>query len=225
MIEQSTIKHLRFLFSFFLMPVYLFALSISEHIDGLGFGLSFFLIHFLVYPASNGYNSYFDKDTESIGGLKNPPPVSKNLYNTSLLMDLLALVLAIFIHWQFAMMLLIYGMASKAYSHPSVRLKKLPVMGWLTIGVFQGYFTFIMSYMAINRILIPEVLNSSMVHFAAIMSSALLLGSYPMTQIYQHEEDRRRNDQTLSLKLGILGTFHFTAIFFTLAMGGFFYFL
>ncbi|NJK83733.1 MAG: ubiquinone biosynthesis protein UbiA, partial [Saprospiraceae bacterium] len=55
----------------------------------------------------------------------------------------------------------------------------------------------------------------------AILSSLMLLGSYPMTQIYQHEEDAKRGDTTLSLKLGILGTFHFTAITFGLATAGF----
>jgi 1,4-dihydroxy-2-naphthoate octaprenyltransferase len=39
-----------------------------------------------------------------------------------------------------------------------------------------------------------------------------------MTQIYQHEEDLRRGDITISSKLGILGTFHFTAVFFSLSV-------
>jgi len=37
----------------------------------------------------------------------------------------------------------------------------------------------------------------------------MLLGSYPMTQIYQHEEDGKRGDETLSRRLGIIGTFYF----------------
>ena len=51
----------------------------------------------------------------------------------------------------------------------------------------------------------------------ALLTSVMLWGSYPMTQIYQHEEDAKRGDITLSFKLGILGTFHFTAIVFTIA--------
>ena len=45
-----------------------------------------------------------------------------------------------------------------------------------------------------------------------------------MTQIYQHEEDSKRGDITISLRLGIKGTFIFTATVFALAMGGFAYF-
>ena len=43
-----------------------------------------------------------------------------------------------------------------------------------------------------------------------------------MTQIYQHEEDTRRGDVTLSYRLGIVGTFRFTAAVFTLVAAGFF---
>jgi len=47
-----------------------------------------------------------------------------------------------------------------------------------------------------------------------------------MTQIYQHEEDSKRGDHTLSIVLGIRGTFHFTALFFTFSVTGFvFYYL
>ena len=43
-----------------------------------------------------------------------------------------------------------------------------------------------------------------------------------MTQIYQHNEDTKRGDITLSVKLGIRGTFYFTSIFFGLASALFF---
>jgi len=95
----------------------------------------------MLYPASNGYNSYFDKDEKSIGGLKNPPPVNTSLYYFSILLDIAAIVIAFWkISLLFSIMLLIYGLISKAYSHPSVRLKKYPILGWLTVGIFQGSF-------------------------------------------------------------------------------------
>ena len=224
MISSSTLKHLRFPFSFFLMPVYLFALSNAEEINVFQTLLSFALIHIFLYPASNGYNSYFDKDEDSIGGLKNPPPVKKDLYRASITLDVAAILLGFLIQYQFAIMLLIYGLVSKAYSHPSIRLKKFPITGWLVIGLFQGFFTFIMSWMAISDQWLPAGLSNEKILIAAGLSSLLLWGSYPMTQIYQHEEDSRRGDQTISLKLGLMGTFHFTAIFFTVAMAGFSFF-
>src|SRR5690554_7006697 len=41
-------------------------------------------------PASNGYNSYFDKDEESIGGLETPPPINKALLHYSFFFDAIA---------------------------------------------------------------------------------------------------------------------------------------
>ncbi len=182
------------------------------------------ILHLLLYPASNGFNSYFDKDEQSIGGLKNPPPVNRGLYFLALLFDLLAIVLGVIkLNWQFALMLFIYGLASKAYSHPSVRLKKYPVTGWIITGVFQGCFTIIMCYVGINDFDIGTALNPKVLTVGFI-ASLMLWGNYPMTQIYQHQEDARRGDITLSIKLGVLGTFYFTAALFGLATTGFIYF-
>jgi len=223
-VKKSTLLHLRFPFSFFLLPVFLLACAISGEFNTHNTLLCFFILHFLVYPASNGYNSYFDKDEDSIGGLKNPPRVSKELYWMSLLLDGIALALGLLISSVFTLMILIYGLISKAYSHPSIRLKKYPIAGWLSAGFFQGYFTLILSVIAIQDAKIIETLQPSL-QIPAMLSSVLLLGSYPMTQVYQHDEDGRRGDYTISRRLGILGTFHFTALAFTLATLGFiFYF-
>ena len=187
--------------------------------------LVFVVLHLLIYPASNGFNSYFDKDEDSIGGLKVPPKVTEELYWVSLALDVIGTLLALVISWQFAGMVVIYGLVSKAYSHPSVRLKKYPIVGWLAAGIFQGYFTFMMTLVALSHEPSQDWLNPSL-QFPAILSTMLLFGSYPMTQVYQHEEDSRRGDKTISLRLGILGTFVFTGIFFTCSVGGFwFYFL
>lgn len=220
---QSTLLHLRIPFSFFLLPVYLFALSVSSEYAISDALLVFFIVHFLLYPASNGYNSYFDKDEGSIGGLEHPPPVSKQLYYVSLMLDLVAVMLGMLISWPFALMLLVYGLVSKAYSHPSVRLKKYAVVSWLIAGFFQGFFTFAMVYVGVNHAPWADF-GQPTVWTGAALTSLMLWGSYPMTQIYQHEEDARRGDVTLSYRLGVAGTFHFTAAVFSLVAGGFFWY-
>ena len=42
-----------------------------------------------------------------------------------------------------------------------------------------------------------------------------------MTQIYQHEEDEKHGDMTISRKLGILGTFYFVSAMFSVVTIGF----
>ena len=78
--DKDTVKHLRLPFSLYLMPVFLFALSQADSINWPATLLSFLILHVLIFPSSNGYNSYQDRDETSIGGLKYPPKVSRNLF-------------------------------------------------------------------------------------------------------------------------------------------------
>ena len=224
MMTKSTLLHLRIPFSFYLMPVFFLAIAVAE-VEILQWEILqvFFILHLLLYPASNGYNSYFDKDEGPIGGLKKPPKVEKQLYRLALWLDIIAIVWSVILSLDFAMMILVYGLVSKAYSHPLIRLKKYPVASWLTIGVFQGLFTAWMIWVGIGAGNI-NLIQESIYWQAGSLAMVLLLGSYPMTQIYQHDEDQKRGDLTLSLLLGVKGTFHFTALFFLFAMAGFFLF-
>lgn len=221
MLSLSSWLHLRIPFSYFLLPVFLFSLAISPNVNENALLWTFIIIHIFLYPASNGYNSYYDKDEKSIGGLKNPPPVNKGLYYLALLFDIIAIILGYyFINLTFAILLLIYGLVSKAYSHPGIRLKKFPITGWLVAGLFQGLFTFIMCYIGINKFSLENIWKSSVL-IPGVLCSLMLWANYPMTQIYQHEEDGKRGDETLSRMLGIRGTFYFVGAVFSLVTLGF----
>lgn len=213
--------HLRLPFSFFLLPVFMFALSQSSMPDLWRSVGVFFILHLLLYPASNAYNSYFDKDEGSIGILESPPPVDKELFYVSWVLDILALLLGVFIGWPFVCYLLIYGFISKAYSHDRIRLKKYPVASWLIVSFFQGGFTYLMSYQAINDTPLSTLLTPQ-TSLAALLCTLNLMALYPITQVYQHEEDGRRGDMTMSRLLGVRGTFICTLIVFSLSAAGFY---
>lgn len=117
-------------------------------------------------------------------------------------------------------MVLLYGLVSMAYSHPSVRLKKYPYLSWLTAGIFQGAFTFLMCVIGFQATGIDLLLQTELL-FPALFTTLLLLGSYPLTQVYQHEEDLKRGDITLSLRLGKIGTFYFASLWFLVAGAAF----
>ncbi len=220
MITRSTLLHLRIPFSFFLMPVFFFALALTPNHNELRMLLVFLSLHVFLYPSSNGYNSYFDKDEESIGGLKHPPKVTRDLYSWSLTFFGVALALGAWINWEFAGMLGLYGVVSMAYSHPIIRLKKYAWTSWVIAGLFQGYFTFAMAYAGLSN-LGWEVLSKPHILLPGLLTSLMLWGNYPLTQVYQHGEDARRGDRTLSLLLGIKGTFVFSTLFFVLTASAF----
>jgi 4-hydroxybenzoate polyprenyltransferase len=210
---RSALAHLRFVFSLFLFPVFLFALSQTPVIHFGKVILVFFIWHFLAFPASNGYNSYFDKDEESIGLLEKPPKVDISLYYFSLLIELLAFLLGLLVSWYFAVAVLIYGVMSKLYSHPATRLKKYPIISFLTVFFFQGAFIYWSTYFAFTG-LSPFIHWPSQLFIAGAICSCLIGASYPLTQVYQHNEDSRRGDRTLSLLLGYKGSFIFSGALF-----------
>lgn len=212
----SALQHMRFVFSFFLMPVFLFAVSQAPQLIWMNTILTFTIWHLLVYPASNGYNSYFDKDEGSIALLEKPPMVDKSLYYFSLLLDILAVVLSLFVSWILVFAVLIYGLFSKLYSHPGIRLKKYPIISFLIVFIFQGACVYWSTYAAVSGLdrLYGWNLNFTI---AGLICSCLIGATYPLTQVYQHDEDSRRGDRTLSMVLGIRGSFWFAAVLFVLA--------
>ena len=210
--QKSTLQLLRFHFSFFLLPVYLFALSRVAYTNWWRALIIFFILHLLVYPASNGYNSYMDRDEESIGGIKNPMQPTRELYLVTLVMDTAAVVISLFISNWFALGILLYILASRAYSYRGIRLKKHPFAGYLTVVVFQGAVTFWLVYHGCHEPVTNNVPVSGM-----LASSLLIGGFYPLTQVYQHAADAKDGVKSISSRLGYRGTFIFTGIVYFIA--------
>jgi 1,4-dihydroxy-2-naphthoate octaprenyltransferase len=194
------------------MPVFWFALSQLVYINGFHAIMVFAILHLLVYPASNGYNSYMDRDTESIGGIKKPLQPTRQLLYATILLDGLAILLGLFISLYFAAGILAYILASKAYSYRSIRLKQYPVAGYLTVVIFQGAFTFALVYHGCS---FDKTLDIPILPMIA--ASLLIGGFYPLTQIYQHETDTKDGVKTLSYMLGYRGTFIYCGIIYSLA--------
>jgi len=220
MIRRSTIQLLRFHFSFFLMPVYWFALGQVVNPDLKKALLIFIILHLFIYPSSNGFNSYMDRDEGSIGGLKSPLPPTKELLYVSLVMDVIALLLGLFISLYFTMAAAIYILASRAYSARSIRLKKYPLAGYATVIVCQGALVFFMVYHGSHPMLSLQVPTLGM-----ISASLLIGGFYPLTQIYQHEADGKDGVKTISAMLGIRGTFIFCGVIYGIAFAILTYYL
>lgn len=221
-IDKDTLKLLRIPFSIFLMPVFLFALSQAILVNWQNAAISFVILHLFIYPASNGYNSYMDQDEGSIGGLKHPPKATRKLFYASLLFDCIGLLLGLLINITFSLCLLAYILASRAYSYKGIRLKKYPYIGFITVIFFQGAFTYFMVFYAITGLPFLEIISTQTFAFPAC--SLLLAGVYPLTQIYQHEEDYKNGDITISYKLGYRGTFIFSLSAFLLSIVCFYYF-
>ena len=212
-LQASTIQLLRIEFSFFLMPVYWFALSQINEINTSKAVVVFSILHFLVYPASNGYNSYMDKDKGSIGCVEKPLQPTKQLLYATVLLDAIAVFTSFFINTYFVVSLVFYILASKAYSYRKIRLKRFPIVSYLLAIVFQGAVVYAMVSNSSNNIH-----NLAIAWLPAIGITLIVGGFYPLTQIYQHKQDQADGVTTVSMLLGYKGTFGLAALMFFAAM-------
>jgi 1,4-dihydroxy-2-naphthoate octaprenyltransferase len=153
-----------------------------------------------------------DQDETSIGGLKFPPKVPKTMFFITVVLDIVALISTYYYFGKKPMLLLfVYILASRAYSYRGIRLKKYPIIGYLTVCICQGILIYFLVNLSCNTLKDNNhVLN-------AIISFLLVGAGYPLSQVYQHESDKKDNVETISMKLGIRGTFIFSGVlFFTL---------
>jgi 4-hydroxybenzoate polyprenyltransferase len=209
---NSIFQHLRFPFSVLLLPIFLFALSMQPQLlNNNRTWLLFLILHLLVYPSSNAYNSIQDKDEGSIGLIKNPLPIDGSLIWVCIILDALALFLGLLISLKIFLFIAIYIIASRLYSYRKIRLKQYPIIGFLTVFIFQGGFIYLMVCslnFKLNNILIDNILE--------FLASSCLIGCmYPLSQIYQHSQDKEDGVTTISMVLGYNGTFVFSALLFT----------
>jgi 4-hydroxybenzoate polyprenyltransferase len=223
--------HLRFPFSVLLMPVFWFGLWTIpvQQLNTREACMLFIILHLLVYPSSNGFNSIQDRDTGPIGLLEKPPMPSLALRPLTLFMDILAMVIAAwFLLLPATMLLLVYIIASRLYSWRPVRMKRFAVTGFLLVFFCQGALVFLITGLACDGTAamawieggvkgVFSFWNQSSALPPAFISSLLIGSMYPLTQIYQHVQDRQDGVQTLSARLGYHGTFLFSGLLFVLA--------
>ncbi|GAA0547867.1 1,4-dihydroxy-2-naphthoate octaprenyltransferase [Chitinophaga japonensis] len=198
------------------MPVYWFALScVPGPIHPARAILIFVLLHGLLYPSSNGYNSYMDRDEGSIGGVAKPMQPTRQLFYVTVWMDAAAFLLAFLVSGWFALALLFYIICSRAYSNRYIRLKRFPIWGYVTVVLNQGTLVFCMVYYG------AAAAGASLPApwLPAIAAAFLIGGFYPITQVYQHAADAADGVTTISMLLGKRGTFIYCAAMYLAAFG------
>jgi 4-hydroxybenzoate polyprenyltransferase len=141
-------------------------------------------------------NSVYDRDTGDIGYLDNPPPIPRHLLAFSLACLLAGWLLAMLLGGLFLTAYTICLVMSLLYSVPPVRAKARAGFDALINSAGFGGLTVFAGWAALGRLLIPPIVA------VAIGFFFLFAAFYPLTQIYQMDEDRARGDRTMALALG-----------------------
>ena len=142
-------------------------------------------------------NSVFDKDEGDIGYLNAPPPLPRYLLHFSVALLIIGQLLAFTLPAGFQVGYAICFVLSILYSVPPFRFKAVAGVD-LVINMWGfGTLTPYAAWAATGRLLDA---GHGIVLFAFC---PLFAGLYPLTQLYQFDEDRRRGDRTLALILGM----------------------
>ena len=143
-----------------------------------------------LYGGATAYNSVYDRDEGPVGGLAAPPPVPAGLLPFSLMLQAAGAAAAPIVGWPFTLVYLAMAGLGAAYSHPRVRFKARPWASLLVVSLGQGVLGFLLGFLAAGgaprAALAPRALE------AAFVAAAFTTALYPLTQLYQVDEDRRQ---------------------------------
>jgi 4-hydroxybenzoate polyprenyltransferase len=142
-------------------------------------------------------NSAFDRDEGDIAYLRRPPPPPRYLAASSLALMAAGQVAAFRLPQPFPMLYAMCFVLSVAYSVPPLRLKAVAGADWLINMWGFGTFTPAAGWAA-TGISIDAARGLVLLAFCPLFAAL-----YPLTQLYQVEEDVRRGDRTLASALGV----------------------
>ena len=182
----------------FVLAVGLRATLAGEHWKALVFGLVVWVI--LGNGGTLALNSAFDKDEGDIGYLNEPPAPPKRLAMFALVLMAIGQALAFLPPRGFTLAYACCFAMSLAYSVPPVRLKAVAGADWVINMVGFGTLTPYAGWALTGREL-PLAAGVVLWSFCALFAAL-----YPLTQLYQFEEDTKRGDRTLALRLGMRGS-------------------
>jgi 4-hydroxybenzoate polyprenyltransferase len=204
------VVHLRWHYQLFILSGgFLLGGFLSPDLDVQSFLLQFFNVHLLLFGGATAYNSFWDKDEGPIGGLQNPPKMQSWMWSGSLILQIVGLLVAagqgLLYNGIYVLSIVFFWL----YSTPLARWKGHPIKSLVAIGVSTGFNSVLLGYLAAGNEII-----SMPVWIAAAGVTLMLLSLYPISQVYQIEEDRSRGDCTFAEHYGKEGVTQFFVIAF-----------
>lgn len=141
-------------------------------------------------------NSAFDRDEGDIAYLRRPPPPPSRLFGFGLGLMLAGLLGALTLPRGYWVAYALCFVMSIGYSVPPIRLKSVAGADWVINMVGFGTLTPYAGWASTGRPL-------DLAHGVLLAGFCPLFASlYPLTQLYQLDEDARRGDRTLAVRLG-----------------------
>src|SRR5437016_2602403 len=203
----TLLVHLRLHFQLLLAPVFLWGWLLAGGGLSRSVVLGFISFHFFLYSGATAFNSYYDRDIGPVGGLERPPGVVPTLLPFALAIQGIGALLAALVNLPFWLTYMVFVGLSFAYSHPRIRWKARTWASLLVVGFGQGALAFLAAWAA-TRGEVWSAWSTDGV-LGAIAAVLLILALYPLTQLYQIDEDAARGDRTVAVVWGPARCFAF----------------
>jgi 4-hydroxybenzoate polyprenyltransferase len=141
-------------------------------------------------------NSAFDRDEGDVAYLRRPPPPPRGLFAFGLGLMLAGMAASLLLPRPYTWLYLACFVMSVLYSVPPARLKAVAGADWIINLLGFGTLTPLAGWASTGA---PLTVWG---WFLVWGFGALFAGLYPLTQLYQVDEDERRGDRTFALLLG-----------------------
>jgi 1,4-dihydroxy-2-naphthoate octaprenyltransferase len=202
---KDLILHLRVQWQVLLLPLFLWGFMLAAgatapELISAQFWLVLFIFHVMFYGGATALNSYYDQDEGPVGGLWDPPRTTRDLLVFAVALQVVGLVLLFFISLPLFGLALVMGAVGNAYSHPAIRLKASPWSSLLAVSIFQGMGGTAAGWLYVQQEW--QTLFSLEASMGMLTSALIITGFYPLTQIYQREEDRKQGVISFAVRYG-----------------------
>lgn len=193
--------HLRWHYQLFILSGgYLMGGLFSGVTDTVMYLIQFANVHLMLFGGATAFNSWYDRDTGPVGGLRNPPKMQPWMLPASWVLQVAGAVIAMLAGWLFFLIYLLSMLFFWLYSAPGARWKGHPLRSLAAIGISTGTGSFLMGFTAAGHEFIALHVIA-----ASLGVAMVILSLYPVSQIYQIEDDMIRGDKTFSIRYGLAG--------------------
>ena len=210
----NLLVHLRLQFQAILAGIFLWAFALANGRLGARAVLAFVALHVGLYGGVTAYNAFYDRDVGPVTGLRRPPPAGAACRWGGLGFIAAGALVAWRVSLAFAAVYLAIAALGIGYSHPRVRFKRHPLASLGVVAIGQGALGFLAGAAAAVPAGLPAwnlALTSGGIAVVCFVTAL-----YPLTQVFQMDEDRARGDRTFAVRYGARAVFRTTWIGFGL---------
>ncbi len=184
--------------------------------EAVRFLVVFLCFHIGCFGGLTALNSYYDRDRTPVGGLWDPPAPPHRLFAFAWLVQIAGVLPLLWLDVNLAAIYAAIVLMALMYSHPYTRWKGNPFLSLLVVAVGQGVLDYCAGALTVAS---PDWSTTTWLGMAGATLSVMAF--YPLTQLYQIEQDAQRGDRTLARVLiesgGRAQLFNWSIIFVSLA--------